>query len=76
MKLERVAVRSLKGKDLASSPTPVSNRDKSETKAGRRWGSGFYILFLFFLVSLSEHPVANRSGLGAAPRRISSPSGS
>jgi len=36
MKLERVAVRSLKGKDLASSPTPVSNRDKSETKAGRR----------------------------------------
>lgn len=27
-----------------------------------------------FFLSLSEHPVANRSGLGAAPRRISSPS--
>ena len=40
MKPERVAVRSSlrwnAGKDLASSPTPVSNRDKSETKAGRR----------------------------------------
>ncbi|KAJ6852801.1 hypothetical protein M6B38_253055 [Iris pallida] len=29
-----------------------------------------------FFLSLSEHPVANQSGLGAAPRRISSPSGS